>query len=255
MGTLGACAAAGVSLSTSDVQVSENDAYASFDVELSNISSDVVSVDYITSSGSALGGTDYVEVSTAQTLTFNPGEISKTVDVTLIQDTLVEGNETFTLLLSNAVNAALNTVSAQATIVDDETEVACGAPNYDLATEQAMFVWKDCVTGDWFLRTTAGGSPSAITYVGGITSGDGFEFALGRSLESNDVLDNATDPTVLVYSLAVASSFQDAINFRPVTEVGTCLTLDTPASGPILLGSSKTPISSPFDLGTLTVCP
>src|SRR5262249_38709187 len=62
-------------------------------------------VDYATADQTAVAGQDYV--STNGTLMFAPGESSKTIQVTLIGDTTVESNETFTVNLSNPVNAVL----------------------------------------------------------------------------------------------------------------------------------------------------
>ena len=60
-----------------------------------------MSVDYATSDGTATAGADYTALGLT-TLTFAPGEISKTVTVTLLDDTLDEPDETFNLDLTNA---------------------------------------------------------------------------------------------------------------------------------------------------------
>jgi hypothetical protein len=51
---------------------------------------------------------------------FMAGETSKTVSVALVQDSLVEPDETFTLALSRVVNATLSDGQGVATIVDDD---------------------------------------------------------------------------------------------------------------------------------------
>ena len=61
---------------------------------------DQVTVEYATADGTAVSGADYQAVATS-TMTFDPGETSKTVSVTVLTDTAVEGDETFTLQLSN----------------------------------------------------------------------------------------------------------------------------------------------------------
>ena len=88
-------------LSVADADAAENvDDTIDFTVTLDRAASGTVSVDYATSDGSARAGADY----TAQsgTLTFSPGERSKTVQVVILDDTHDEGEETFTLALSNA---------------------------------------------------------------------------------------------------------------------------------------------------------
>jgi hypothetical protein len=80
-----------------------------------------VTVDYATSDGTALSGSDYDAAS--GTLTFAPGETSKTVDVRIRGDVNAEFNETFFLTLRNPVGAALQKPSAFA-IIDDDDQVA-----------------------------------------------------------------------------------------------------------------------------------
>ena len=66
-------------------------------------------MNYATQDGTALAGSDYVAES--GTLKFAPGETAKTVKVQLINDTLPEGAEAFSLALSGVVGAtALNPV-------------------------------------------------------------------------------------------------------------------------------------------------
>ncbi|MFC5312022.1 Calx-beta domain-containing protein, partial [Azospirillum rugosum] len=54
------------------------------------------------------------------TLTFNPGETSQTIVVTVNGDLLAEPDESFTVTLGNAQGAAIGTGVAEATILDDD---------------------------------------------------------------------------------------------------------------------------------------
>ncbi|MBC8029473.1 MAG: lamin tail domain-containing protein [Pyrinomonadaceae bacterium] len=95
---------------------------ATFTVTLSPSSTQTVTVNYTTSSASpatATAGTDYQTAS--GTLTFNPGDTSKPIVVTINGDTLVEPNETFFVDLSAAVNANISDPQAVGTIVNDDT--------------------------------------------------------------------------------------------------------------------------------------
>jgi hypothetical protein len=110
-------------LSISDASVTEGNAgpvSAVFTVTLSAASGRVVSVTYATADGTASAGTDYI--STGGTLTFAPGETTRTLTVTVNGDTLDEPNETFTVNLSNAVNAAIADGQGVGTIRDDDPE-------------------------------------------------------------------------------------------------------------------------------------
>ena len=89
-----------------------------FTVTLPGSTSRTATVDYATADGTAIADGDYEPV--RGTLTFLPGESAKTVKVTLVDDDVHEEDETFTLNLSMAENAAVSTASATGTIVDDD---------------------------------------------------------------------------------------------------------------------------------------
>lgn len=97
------------SLTIGDQTVNEGDTgsiSAVFEVTLSPASDQTVTVDYTTTAGTALPGSDYL--ATSGTLTFNPGETSKPIPVTITGDIIDEGeSEAFTVDLSNATNANL----------------------------------------------------------------------------------------------------------------------------------------------------
>ncbi len=85
-----------------------------FRVRLQRVSSEPVTVDYATADGTAKAGEDYT--ATSGTLTFAPGEIEKTVAVTIIYDTVDDRGERFTLVLSNPSGGALGDPEATGTI-------------------------------------------------------------------------------------------------------------------------------------------
>ena len=71
------------------------------------------SVDYATSDGTATAGMDYT--ATSGTLIFEVGEIHKRISVPVIDDAVPDSGETFTLTLSNPINAFLGDATATAT--------------------------------------------------------------------------------------------------------------------------------------------
>ena len=75
----------------------------------------------------AVAGSDYT--ATSGSLTFAPGETTKTVNVSVAGDVLFESNDVFKLVLSNAVNATLLTTPTQGigTITNDDTAPAVSA--------------------------------------------------------------------------------------------------------------------------------
>ncbi|QMV65535.1 Calx-beta domain-containing protein [Pseudomonas berkeleyensis] len=60
-------------------------------------------------------------------LTFADGESSKTITVLVNGDTLVEGDETFQIVLGNPVGAQIQTGSASSTIVNDDASISIAA--------------------------------------------------------------------------------------------------------------------------------
>ena len=108
-----------VAFSVADGQVEENDgALLAFTVTLNRAETERLTVDYATSDGSAHAGVDYTAAS--GTLAFAPGETEKTVEVTVLDDSLDEGEETLTLRLSEASGAVIADATATGTIVNSD---------------------------------------------------------------------------------------------------------------------------------------
>ncbi|CAN5742439.1 hypothetical protein BH20ACT2_BH20ACT2_09970 [soil metagenome] len=110
------------SLAVGDTSVVEGDAgtvEAIFAVTLSAAATDTVTVDYATADATATAPGDYT--TTAGTLSFAPGETTKTIAVTVHGDTLDEGDETFTATLTNPAGATLTRAVGTATIIDDDS--------------------------------------------------------------------------------------------------------------------------------------
>ncbi|MYI19633.1 MAG: hypothetical protein F4121_05985, partial [Acidimicrobiia bacterium] len=105
-------------LSVADVTAPEGNAAVMFTVTLDAASSNDVTVDYATSDGTATAGEDYTAVS--GTLTVPAGETAAKISVPVLDDSLDEPDETFTLTLSGAQNAVAPRGPITATIVDDE---------------------------------------------------------------------------------------------------------------------------------------
>jgi hypothetical protein len=119
------------SLSIANSSVLEGDGGCSamtpmaFTVTMSVPSAQSVSASYTTMDGTASGdlscGTRSKGYIKAQgTITFAPGETSKTITVMVVGDTSKELNQTLTVRLSSAVNATITRSDAIGTIVDDD---------------------------------------------------------------------------------------------------------------------------------------
>ncbi|WP_293995527.1 Calx-beta domain-containing protein [Sphaerotilus sp.] len=107
-------------LTIDDQTVNEGTGTATFTVTLSGPSSTPVTVSYATADGTATNGADYTARS--GTLTFAPGEVTKTITVPIAEDRVYEGPETFTVNLSGAsANALIVDPQGLGTIMDDGT--------------------------------------------------------------------------------------------------------------------------------------
>ena len=107
-----------ISVSDANVQEAEG-AVLEFSVTLSHLSSRTVTVAYATSDGSAQAGSDYT--AKTGTLTFNAGDTSQTVQVTVLTDSEDESQETLTLTLSNPSQATLDDGTGTGTIENGES--------------------------------------------------------------------------------------------------------------------------------------
>jgi hypothetical protein len=92
--------------------------YAVFAVILSPAATQTVTVSYATASGTATSGSDFTAAS--GTLSFSPGQTTRTVSVAVTGELAYETDETFTLNLSNAVNASTRSGTGTATITTDD---------------------------------------------------------------------------------------------------------------------------------------
>ena len=102
-------------LSVADARAHEGvDATIDFVVTLERAAAVRVTVDYATADGTATAGADYTAAS--GTLTFAPGETEQTVVVTILDDAHDEGEEAFTLTLSNPSGARIEDGKATGTI-------------------------------------------------------------------------------------------------------------------------------------------
>jgi hypothetical protein len=122
-GVAGGAGEALPALSIADLSVAEGDgghAHFMFVVTLDKAADGPVTVAYSTADGTAAAGDDYAAAS--GTVTFTAGETSKMVHVDIAGDVLAEGNETFTVNLSNASGATLADATAVGTIVNDDSE-------------------------------------------------------------------------------------------------------------------------------------
>jgi hypothetical protein len=168
------------SLSISDVSQAEGNSGTTiftFIVTLSNANSQTVTVNYTTVNGTA-DGSDYQFANGL--ITFNPGELSESINISVNGDTQVEANETFYVNLSNAVNATIVRAQGTGTILNDDapsqaTAVQFAQTTYNVQEDLGVMTVTVVRTGD----TSGASSVDYKTVDGTATQKADFEYAAG----------------------------------------------------------------------------
>ncbi|WP_294091128.1 Calx-beta domain-containing protein [Sphingomonas sp.] len=185
-------------ISVGNVSVNEGDsgsAAGAFTVTRANGSSGAVSVDYVITLPGGAGGASAADVSATLTgtISFAEGETSKTIPFSVLGDYLVEGNETFSVVLSNATGGAtIGTGTATATIVDNDVAGSVSIANV-IVTEGDAGTQNAVIT-----LTRSGGqgdfSVDYATAAGTATAGSDFTTTNGTATFTN----GATSVTITV---------------------------------------------------------
>lgn len=133
--------------SVEDISVEEpttGSTVAQVGVTLTPRSSGVVGVMYQIKAGSAKSGTDFT--GTSGSLLFEPGATRKTIPVTILSDTVVEGAEAFTVELTTASGAEIAKAIGTVTITEKSTGTA--KFNYAEALQKSIFFYDAQRSGD-----------------------------------------------------------------------------------------------------------
>lgn len=115
------------SLRINDITVTEGNAGtadAVFTIRLSKAWTQAVTVGFATLDGTARAGSDYV--ATSGHITFAAGETVKTIAVPVVGDRLAEGNERFSVVLSNPSGATIADATGLANIADTDARPTIG---------------------------------------------------------------------------------------------------------------------------------
>ena len=120
-------------LSINDVQLdvegnTGNNTVLTFTVTIVGAFDSAFTVDYATSDDTATAGSDYQSASGQ--LTFSPGDVQQTLDVTVLGDTVSESAEAFSVTLSNSGNVVLFDAVGQGTIIDDDQIAGANFPGH-----------------------------------------------------------------------------------------------------------------------------
>ncbi|HEX6843593.1 MAG TPA: Calx-beta domain-containing protein [Actinomycetota bacterium] len=158
------------SLVVADTVGDEADDALDFTVSLTNDSASTVTVAYATANGTATAG-DYADA--AATLTFSPGQSTKTVSIAVVDDALAEDDETVLLDLSGATNATIVDAQGVGTIANDDTDPTAAIADVTVGEEEGAATFT--VTLD-----AASGRETAVDFTtGGGTAAAGSDYTAG----------------------------------------------------------------------------
>ena len=177
-------------LSIASASAVENSEVITFEVSLSAATQEQVTVEYATASGTALSSVDFTAGSGV--LTFESGATSANITVALLDDLIAEGEETFTIQLSNAANANLSTATAIGSIVDNEAVPELSAVASSASEREAELVAEVQLSGLSARTITA-----SYSVVAGTASTQDFQVASGRISISPGAL-SAVIPIILI---------------------------------------------------------
>jgi Tol biopolymer transport system component len=203
-----------------------------------------VTVQFTTSDGTATAGSDYINQT--GTLTFAPGEAAKDIFIPVINDDIVEPDETVNLTLSNPTGNAILGSPSSATFTiqnDDQYRIQFSAANYN-ASE------------------AAGSIPVTVTFQGGNPSGPisvDYSTSDGTARERSDYITargtltfapGETSKTIRVF--VVDDNFvegDETINLSLTNATGTNAGLGSPLTAElkILDNDSSPPTTNPVD--------
>ena len=137
----------GPTISINDASVIEGNAgtkTATFTLTLSGPSVEAIAVRAITTPGTATAASDYNSVNTV--IIFQPGVVTRTLDVTIIGDTTQESDETFLVDLSEPFGTTIADGEGIGTILDDDFLLALedtGPVAGQAAAVDSLFLTRD----------------------------------------------------------------------------------------------------------------
>ncbi|MCC2668658.1 MAG: hypothetical protein K0Q72_1129 [Armatimonadetes bacterium] len=208
---------ASVQLSAGTFSIAENGGSVPVTVQRNGATNTTVSVQLSVAGGTATAGTDFTALN--QTITFNPGITSQTVNVNVADDSALEGSETANITLSNPQGGVLSSPSnAVLTITDDTarptptnvTAVVLSASSVtvswtDQSSNETGFVVERSADGGGF--TTAATTAANVTsqVVGGLQPGVTNTFRV-RAVQGANQSDNSATASIQIATVQLGGS-------------------------------------------------
>jgi len=151
----------------SSQSVPENGGTVTLTVTRTGGSDGAVTVDYASANGTAQAGSDFTGVT--GTLAWNPGDASsRTISVPILEDTLVEGSEAFTVVLSGASGgASLGSPSSTSITITDDDAPPPGAGTLQFSVSAYSVAENDGAATVTVTRNGGSGGAVSVPYSSG----------------------------------------------------------------------------------------
>ncbi|HYD71000.1 DUF4347 domain-containing protein [Azospirillum sp.] len=193
-----------------------------------------------TATGAGLDGSDFVGGSVPSgTITFGTGQTTALLTLNVAGDTVVESNEAFSLVLSNASGAAITTATATGTIINDDASLSIAAIDADKLEDNSgtiAFTFTVTRTGDTAGQSTVqyavtGAGLDGSDFVGGSVPSGTITFAAGATsaLLTLNVAGDTTVETDETFSVVLSNAGTGA-TIATATAAGTIFNDDASLS-------------------------
>ena len=220
------------SLSIADTTAFENDASIKFTVSLSEaFEGNIVSFDYRTIPSSASADLDYTSV--VDTTSIQAGDTTAEIFIAIINDTLVEDDETFYLVITNPVNASIDIARATATIkIDDLPSLSitdasavesAGSIKFRVSLSEA-FEGND-VSFDY--HTTTGSANATLDYTS-VSSRATIQAGETRTEIFINIINDASVEDDETFELTISNPYNATIDENAASAIGTIKIDDLP---------------------------
>ena len=247
------------SASIEDVSITEGNSGTktiSVTISLSQTSDSVVTVPWSTANGTATAGSDYVAAS--GTATFNPGETTKVISITISGDTLVEPDETFQVRLGVPSGADLAKGIGTITITNDDAPPS--QPTFSLSATDASAAEAGSNTGTFTITRSAnltgtivvnltwGGSATfnsdyKVTAAGGTLSADRSTITMAGGIASATITITPIDDTLVEPTESVTLALAAGSGYGTTS----------PTSGTVSIADNDTASGPSISIGDITV--
>ncbi|WP_158239304.1 S-layer family protein, partial [Uliginosibacterium sp. TH139] len=227
------------SLSVNDVTVNEAAGTMSFTVSLSAVSGQTVTVSYASSNSSATAGSDYTAVSGS--LSFAPGETSKTIVVPITDDSLTEASETLNITLSSATNATIADASGLGTITDNDAVPVNSVPAAQSTAEDTARVFSSANGNAITVSDIDGGN---LTTTISVTNGS----LTVQTFAGATITSNGTASVTITGTAAAINGALNGLSYAPTADYAgsstlTVLTSDGVRSDTDTVAITVTPVA------------